>query len=160
MTWRTQCAQPCLSTLTCLSCTAPTVLYTCHKSKGQCYSSHTYLLTYAHRSWWSIGNNWPLPPPPTPPSSPAIALCSGLLWSFHTSWSLAVSALLQCLTSNCWEARMRCWMLASWGFVRSGPTSNAVSAWPLVPVPLTPTDLHSDLLLPLDLQLTHTYGEI
>ena len=35
-----------------------------------------------------------------------------------------------------------CWMLASWGCVRSSPTSSAVSAWPLVPVPLAPTDLH------------------
>ena len=33
-------------------------------------------------------------------------------------------------------------MLASWGCARSSPTSSAVSAWPLVPVPLTPTDLH------------------
>ena len=38
----------------------------------------TYLLTYAHRSWWSIGHQRPL----------AITLCSGLLWSFRTSWSL------------------------------------------------------------------------
>ena len=37
---------------------------------------------------------------------------------------------------------MWCWMLASWGCVWSSPTSSAVSAWPLVPVPLTPTDLH------------------
>ena len=33
-------------------------------------------------------------------------------------------------------------MLASWGCVRSSPTSSAASAWPLVPVPLAPTDLH------------------
>ena len=33
-------------------------------------------------------------------------------------------------------------MLASWGCVRSSPTSSAVSAWPLVPVPLAPTNLH------------------
>ena len=52
------------------------------------------LLTYAHRSRWSIGHLRPL----------AIALCSGLLWPFQTSWSLAVSALLQCLASNCCEA--------------------------------------------------------
>ena len=50
--------------------------------------------TYAHRSQRSIGHQWPL----------AISLCSGLLWSFSTSWSLVVSALLQCLTSNCCEA--------------------------------------------------------
>ena len=34
----------------------------------------------------------------------AIALCSGLLWPFQSSWPLAVSALLQCLTSYCCEA--------------------------------------------------------
>ena len=56
--------------------------------------SLTYLLTYAHRSRWSIGHLPPL----------AIALCSGLLWSFQSSWSPAVSALLQCLASNCCEA--------------------------------------------------------
>ena len=44
-----------------------------------------YLLTYAHRSRWSIGHLRPL----------AIALCSELLWPFQTSWSRAVSALLQ-----------------------------------------------------------------
>ena len=47
-----------------------------------------HILTYAHRSWWSIGHQRP----------PAIALCSGLLWSFWTSWFLAVSALLRCLS--------------------------------------------------------------
>ena len=51
-------------------------------------------LTYAHRSRWSIAHQRPL----------AIALSSGLLWPFQTSWSLAVSALLQCLASNCCEA--------------------------------------------------------
>ena len=35
-------------------------------------------------------------PAPDPPLT--IALCSGLLWSFLTSWSLAVSALLQSLS--------------------------------------------------------------
>ena len=55
---------------------------------------HTYLLTYAHCSRRSIGHQRPL----------AITLCSGLLLSFRTSWSLAVSALLQCLASNCCEA--------------------------------------------------------
>ena len=44
----------------------------------------TYLLTYAHRSQWSIGHQRP----------PAIALCSGLLLSFRTSWSPAVSFFL------------------------------------------------------------------
>ena len=105
-----------------------------------------YLLTYAHRSPWSLGHQRP----------PAIALCSGLLLSFRTSWSPAVSALLQCLPSICCEASLSssspggsrsglgvwCWMLASWGYVQSSPTSSAVSAWPLVPVPLAPTDLH------------------
>ena len=107
----------------------------------------TYLLTYAPCSQWSIGHQRP----------PAIALCSGLLVSFRTSWSpVFVSALLQCLASNCCEAGlsssslagsrsgfgMWCWMLASWGCVRSSPTSSAVSPWPLVPVPLAPTVLH------------------
>ena len=81
------------------------------------FQSQQYLLTYAHRSRWSIGHQRP----------PAIALCSGLLWSFRTSWSLAVSALLQSLASNCCEAGLSfsspagsrsglgvwCWMLAS-----------------------------------------------
>ena len=94
------------------------------------------------------------PPPPPPRPTPAIALCSGLLLSFRTSWSPADLALLQCLASNCCKAGlsspspagsrsglgMWCWMLASWGCVRSSPTSSAVSAWPLVPVPLAPTD--------------------
>ena len=82
-----------------------------------------YLLTYAHRSQWSIGHQ----------RSPAIALCSGLLWSFRTSWSPAVSALLQCLASNCCEASLSssspagsrsgidvwCWLAA--GFLRVCP---------------------------------------
>ena len=86
----------------------------------------------------------------------AIALCSGLLWPLQPSWSLAVSALLQCLVSNCCETSLSssslagsrsgigvwCWMLAFLGCVRSSPTSFAVSAWPLVPVPLFPTVLH------------------
>ena len=110
--------------------------------QGQLY----YLLTYAHCSRWSIGHQLPL----------AIALCSGLLLSFRTSWSPAVSALLQYLTSNWCEAGLSssspvgsrsglsvwCWMLASWGCVRSSPTSSPVSAWPLVPSPIAPTDLH------------------
>ena len=62
--------------------------------KGMYISCEIYLLTYARRSQWSIGHQRP----------PAIALCSGLLLSFRTSWSPAVSALLQCLTSNCCEA--------------------------------------------------------
>ena len=79
--------------------------------------NHLNYLTYAHRSRWSIGQQRPL----------AIALCSGLLWSFRTSWSLAVSALLQSLASNSCEAGLSfsspvgsrsglgvwCWMLAS-----------------------------------------------
>ena len=54
-----------------------------------------------------------------------------------------VSALLQCHASNCCEAGLSssspagsrsgigvwCWMLASWGCVRSSSTSSAVSAW-------------------------------
>ena len=108
--------------------------------------THIHTLTYAHRSQWSVGHLRPL----------AIALCSGLLWPFQSSWSVAVSALLQCLASSCCEAGVSssypagsrsglgvwCWMLASSGCVRSSPTSSAESAWPLVPVPLAPTDLH------------------
>ena len=77
----------------------------------------SHLLTYAHCSQWSIGHQRP----------PAIALCSGLLLLFRTSWSPAVSGLLQCLASNCCEAGLSssspvgsrsrlgvwCWMLAS-----------------------------------------------
>ena len=51
-------------------------------------------LTYAHRPQWSKGHLRPL----------AVALCSGLFWPFRTSRSLAVSALLQCLASNCCRA--------------------------------------------------------
>ena len=61
---------------------------------GDFFPVESYLLTYAHRSQWSIGYQRP----------PAIALCSGLFLSFRTSWSPAVSALLQCLASNCCEA--------------------------------------------------------
>ena len=110
-------------------------------------ASRQYLLTYLCPS---------LPVEHRPSTTPAIALCSGLLLSFRTSWSTAVSALLQCLASNCCEAGLSssspsgsrsglgvwCWMLTSWGCVRSSPTSSAVSAWPLVPVPLAPTVLH------------------
>ena len=126
---------------------------TCHLTQSQYTDTRLTSPTYAHCSQWSIGHLRPL----------AMALCSGLLWSFRTSWSPAVSALLQCLASSCCEAGLSfsspagsrsglgvwCWMLASWGCVRSSPTSSALSAWPLVPVPLTPTDLHfgSSLLL-------------
>ena len=58
-----------------------------------CFGTCKYLLTYAHRSRWSIGHQRPL-----------ASHCSGLLWSFWTSWFPAVSALLQCLASNCCEA--------------------------------------------------------
>ena len=44
--------------------------------------------------------------PVAPGGAYAIALCSGLLWSLWTSWSPAVSALLQCLVSNCCEASL------------------------------------------------------
>ena len=116
-------------------------------------TNNNNLLTYAPHSQWSIRPSTTHPPPPPPP--PAIAHCSGLLLSFRTSWFPAVSALLQCLASNYCEAGLSssspagsrsglgvwCWMLASRGCVRSSPTSSAVSAWPLVPVPLVPTDL-------------------
>ena len=116
--------------------------------KSICSSNYhlTFIQVGQQCSWWSIGHLRPL----------AIALCSWPLWSFRTSWSLAVWALLQCLTSICCEAGLSssspagsrsglgvwCWMLASWGCVRSSPTSSAVSVWPLVPVLLTPTHLH------------------
>ena len=91
-----------------------------------------------------------------PSTTPRHCTLSWLLRSFRTSWSPAVSALLHCLASNRYEAGLSfsspagsrsglgvwCWMLASWGCVRSSPTSSAVSAWPLVPVPLAATDLH------------------
>ena len=78
-------------------------------------------LTYAHWSRWSIGHLRPL----------TIALCSGLLWSFRASWSLAVSALLQCLASNCCETglflfpsrfQVRAWrVVLDAGFLRMCP---------------------------------------
>ena len=94
---------------------------TCMLTWSRCNHVLLLLLTYAHRSRWSIGHLRPL----------TIALCSGLLWSFRTSWSPAVSALLQCLASNCCEAGLSfsspagsrsglgvwCWMLASWGLL-------------------------------------------
>ena len=103
-----------------------------HLIKRRCMGLAWLLLTYAHRSWWSTGHQRPL----------VIALCSGLFWPFRTP---AVSALLQCLASNCCEAGlsssspagsrsgldMWCWMLASWGCVRSSPISSTVSARPL-----------------------------
>ena len=49
-----------------------------------------------------------LPVEHRPSTTPAIALCSGLLLSFRTSWSPAVSALLQCLASNCCKAGNTC----------------------------------------------------
>ena len=66
----------------------------CAVSLGSSKRKATYLLSYAHRSRWSISHLRPH----------AITLCSALLWSFQTSWPLAVSALLQCLASNCCEA--------------------------------------------------------
>ena len=59
-------------------------------TKGRPVVLRPYLLTYAHRSQWSIGHQRP----------PAIAVCSGPLLSFRTSWSPAVSALLQCVASR------------------------------------------------------------
>ena len=93
--------------------------------------------------------------PSTTPRHP-ILFWAALVIPPVSFWSLAVSALLQCLASNCCEAGLSfsfpvgsrsglgvwCWMLASGGCVRSSPTSSAVPAWPLVPVPLAPTDLH------------------
>ena len=55
--------------------------------------SKAFLLTYAHRSRRSIGHQRPL----------TIALCSGLLWSFLTSWSLQ----LPCCFSSASVSRLR-----------------------------------------------------
>ena len=101
----------------------------------------TYLLTYAYHSQWSIGHQRPShppsppPPPPPLPPHPAIALCSGLFLSFRTTWSPAVSALPQCLASNCCEAGLSfsspagsrsglgvwCWMLLPEGVSDPSP---------------------------------------
>ena len=90
---------------------------------------HTYLcpsLSVEHRpSMPPLPPSPPTPPPPPPPSTPPRHRT--LVWSFRTSWSLAVSALLQCLASNCCKAGLSssspagfrsglgvwCWMLAS-----------------------------------------------
>ena len=83
-------------------------------------SDRAYLLTYAHRSRWSIGHQRPL----------SIALCSGLLWSFRTSMSLAVSALLQ-------------WRWAWLGFILRKPSPRDPSIQPfcLAPPEWEPSDL-------------------
>ena len=95
---------------------------------------------------WSIGYQWPL----------AIALCCGLILLLLSSLYLAAWALPQCLASSCCEAGLSssfpagsrselgvwCWMLASWGCVRSSPTSSSEFVLLLVPVPLAPTGLH------------------
>ena len=107
----------------------------------------TYLLTYLCPS---------LPVEHRPSTTPRHRTLFWAALVIPDQWSPAVSALLQCLASNCCEAGLSssspagsrsllgvwCWMLASWGCVRSSPTSSAVSAWPRVPVPLAPTDLH------------------
>ena len=61
-----------------------------------CTLPDAYLFIYAHRSQWSKGHLRPF----------TIALCSGLLWPLQSSWSLAVLALLQCLTFNCCKASL------------------------------------------------------
>ena len=95
---------------------------------------------------WSIGHRRPL----------AIALCSGLILLLLSSLYLAAWALPQCLASSCCEAGLSssfpagsrselgvwCWMLTSWGCVRSSPTSSSEFVLLLVPVPLAPTALH------------------
>ena len=69
---------------------------------------------------------------------------------------LAAWVLTQCLASSCCKAGLSssfpagsrselgvwCWMLASWGCVRSSPTSSSEFVLLLVPVPLAPTALH------------------
>ena len=52
--------------------TGPAIPSTDPITPGAGQGSH--LLTYVHRSWWSIGHLRPL----------TIALCSGLLWLFQT----------------------------------------------------------------------------
>ena len=104
-----------------------------------------YFLTYAHRSRCNIGHLRPL----------AIALCSGLLWPFQSSWSLIVSALLQCLASNSCEAGLSlplrvssqglacgagCWLPEGGFDPASLPLQYLLGHWFLVP--LAPTDLH------------------
>ena len=106
-----------------LACAVPFHLWKITRACKICMVSVTSVplqltyCTYVPRSLWSIGHQRP----------PNITLCSGLLLSFRTSWSPAVSALLQCLASNCCEAGLsssspagsrsglgvRCWMLAS-----------------------------------------------
>ena len=61
--------------------------------------------TYAHGSRWSRGHSWPL----------AVALCCGLLWLFQSSWSIAVSTLLQwavfCVSHICFVTkRVHMWV--------------------------------------------------
>ena len=104
------------------------------------------LLTYAHCSRWSISHLRPL----------AIALCSGLLWPFQSSWSLVTSAVLQCLASNCCEAGLSSSSPASSrsaarrvvldaGFLRVCPIQPHFPRSNLLghcPVPLTTTNLH------------------
>ena len=112
------------------------------------------LLTYAHRSRWSIGHQRP----------PAIALCSGLLWSFRTTWSPAVSTLLQCLASNCCETGLSfsslsvpgqglacgagCWISEGVSDPASLPPQYLLGHWFLSPS--LPQIFIWDLLLPLD----------
>ena len=106
----------------------------------------TTTTTKAHGSVWSIGHRGPL----------AITLCSGLILLLLSTLYLAAWALPQCLASSCCKAGlsssftvgsrselgMWCWMLASWGCIRSSPTSSSGFILLLVPVPLAPTALH------------------
>ena len=103
----------------CISAMVPSVGHPWQCVLKICVSIVSNLLTCAHRSRCSIGHQRPL----------AIALCSGFLWSFRTSWSPAVSALLQCLASNCCEAglsscgfQVRAWrVVLDAGFLRVDP---------------------------------------
>ena len=103
-----------------------------------------------------------LPVEHRPSTTLAIALCSGLLWSFRASWSLAVSALLPCLASNCCEADLSSSSpagsrsgLCVWCWLPEGVSDPAplsaqylLSYWFLSR--LLPQIFISDLLLPLD----------
>ena len=104
-----------------------------------------YFLTYAHRYLWSI-----YMPSTTPRHCTvfwvALAIPVQLVLCCYSSASVSCLQLLRGrpLFLLPYGFQVRAWSvaLASWGCVRSSPTSSAVSAWPLVPVPLAPTDLH------------------
>ena len=97
------------------------------------------------------------PPPPPTTSLPAITLCSGLLWPFQTSWSLAVSALLRCLASLSLPLRVPgqglacgagCWLPEGVSDLAPLPPQYLLGNWFLSH--LLPQIFILGLLLPLD----------